>query len=1698
MRLMVKLMWGCTPPPLLRGGMVTGLLREGMVTGLLRGGILLILSGVGWGIPVVAQGQPITPAPDGTETRVIPQPISDQGIQQFNIDGGRRSANGANLFHSLQSFGLSADQVANFLSSPGIENILTRVVGGQPSLINGLIQVTGGNSHLFLMNPAGVVFGTTARLNVPASFLVTTATGMRFGDQWWNITGTPNYSDLVGTPNGFQFSSNSAGIVNQGQLSVSPYQNLTLLGGSVINTGSLTAPGGQITVAAIPGENVVRISQPGFLLSLEVPAVETPKESANSAEFSLPELLTGGGFSTQAQEITVNDTGQIILTGAGQTQVISAGTTLIAGTLDTTSTEDFTTPMITILGDRVTLDQATVNVSSVGGAGVIKIGGDLRGGNPDDLRARETYISVNTQIQADAWETGNGGQVTIWSDEITRFHGQITARGADSISPNVNTGGFVEVSGTLLEFKGEVDTRTVNGISGTLLLDPENIVITDSGGENSNTDPSRNLSQSVPPNTVIATSIAESELEAIAGNTNLLVEARGNIRINDLSDNLLSLAATEGHTVTFRAGNFILLTDFNDTIETQGGNLTLTARSLGLGGLNANGGTITLIADGIDLLGGVGSVSSANGQIQLQPRSVDREIRLGALTDDANALDLTLQDLSGINRGFEQVIIGSQESQGTITVVQPLEFQDPIQLQTPSGMINVEQSLKGVGNSEVVLNAETISLGANITTENQEIRLDGDTILRDEITLSTGIGLGDVNFNGTVSGNSLTVTAGAGTIRFDNPRGGNNLLNVVNLQADTTEISNNFYTRGMQIDSNVNILESVILDNLGDFFITNPQHKINTQGHNLSILGEGVTLGQVETNGGNLILTASDLKLQGGVNSVEGAGGIFQIQPRMFAGMNVGGNAENLGILNFNETNIQALADGWKEIRIGGQDTNSIIRVSDPVIFTDPVVFQSTRLVVVDGEITGQDNSSITIEASGTTLNNQITTNDQPIRINSSVELGNNITLDAGNSTLEIKEQINGSHQLRLNASRVQIDGEIGDEIPLRGLEITADAAELPNQLITDNGFVRIDLTENLNVGDITTNGGELELKTETGTLTAGTLNTSGNQGGNILLMGPDDIEVESIQTGGGNLDITTEKLFRATQTLTDIEGISASLSTAGTQGAGSITLRHGGGNLEQAFEIGNSESNGTAGALNAGQGNQINPPRTFPGSFTQGTPPNRIEIITFDPPETPPPSPMVPVPDISPSPVPIEVPSAPEEVPEDLITDLQGVTQTSQEISLEIPFVTLNLTTPGITQVLNAEQQFSDEYEKYLGLPARPPIQNLSVVYETLRDNEEKTGIKSAIIYINFLDQETLSQTTVFSPELPDQSQLTLVIVTANGQAISVIPPQVTRQEILQVVRRFHGEILNPRSRNNQDYLTEAQQLYQWLISPLIPHLERLNIQNLVFIPPAGLRSLPFAALHDGNEFLVEQYSLSMMPSLGLTDTRYTDIRQTQVLAMGASQFENKPPLYAVPLELSLITENLWPGRSFLNQAFTLENLQSQRVTEPFEIIHLATHADFQPGDPENSYIQLWDQQLDLKAMQELEWNNPPVKLLVLSACSTALGDRWAELGFAGLAVNSGARSVLATLWAVSDQGTLALMSEFYRYLRLKPIKAVALQEAQKSMINNQIIIEGRTLRFLNSDQKIELPPQWIVQRNQDFSHPFYWAGFTLIGNPW
>ncbi|KAM3092596.1 CHAT domain-containing protein, partial [Phormidesmis sp. 146-12] len=273
------------------------------------------------------------------------------------------------------------------------------------------------------------------------------------------------------------------------------------------------------------------------------------------------------------------------------------------------------------------------------------------------------------------------------------------------------------------------------------------------------------------------------------------------------------------------------------------------------------------------------------------------------------------------------------------------------------------------------------------------------------------------------------------------------------------------------------------------------------------------------------------------------------------------------------------------------------------------------------------------------------------------------------------------------------------------------------------------------------------------------------------------------------------------------------------------------------------------------------------------------------------------------------------------------------------------------------------------------------------------------------------------------------------------------------------------------EERLPIAQQVYNLLLRPIATPIAASGVTTLVFVPDGGLRNLPMAALHDGQHYLIEQYSIALAPGLQLLPPQPLERQQMTGLIGGLSEArQGFAALPNVNYEVDRIQAAL-STQVLLNQRFTNTSFQNQIDANPFSIVHLATHGQFS-SNAEQTFLLTWDGRINATQLDQLLRSRnsqlSPIELLVLSACQTAEGDRRAALGMAGIAVRSGARSTLATLWAVSDRSTAALMVEFYQQLNKPNVtKAEALRQAQIS----------------------------LLQKRRS-SHPYYWAPFILLGN--
>jgi filamentous hemagglutinin family protein len=295
-------------------------------------------------MPASAQ---ITTGGDGT--------IVNKTGDTFAITGGTPS--GTNLFHSFDKFNLtstpSSTQVANFIQpNTSVQNILGRVTGGQPSSIDGKIQVTGGNANLFLMNPAGIVFGKNASLDVNGAFTATTARSIGFGDsQWFNALGGNIYP--AGNPDKFAFTNTPGSIFNASSLqNIQTGKSITLVGGTVISTGDIKTAGGNISIATVQEGKYVRISGDGSILGFDLPVADKTTIDTNQptlARVSLPALLTGDTTKTLATGVTVENN---VVKLVGDTRSILQGD-IVTKNLDTAGD---------ITGGKLSLNTQTGNI----------------------------------------------------------------------------------------------------------------------------------------------------------------------------------------------------------------------------------------------------------------------------------------------------------------------------------------------------------------------------------------------------------------------------------------------------------------------------------------------------------------------------------------------------------------------------------------------------------------------------------------------------------------------------------------------------------------------------------------------------------------------------------------------------------------------------------------------------------------------------------------------------------------------------------------------------------------------------------------------------------------------------------------------------------------------------------------------------------------------------------------------------------------------------------------------------------------------------------------------------------------------------------------------------------------------------------------------------------------------------------------
>ncbi|MGM3305796.1 CHAT domain-containing protein [Anabaena sp. WFMT] len=419
-----------------------------------------------------------------------------------------------------------------------------------------------------------------------------------------------------------------------------------------------------------------------------------------------------------------------------------------------------------------------------------------------------------------------------------------------------------------------------------------------------------------------------------------------------------------------------------------------------------------------------------------------------------------------------------------------------------------------------------------------------------------------------------------------------------------------------------------------------------------------------------------------------------------------------------------------------------------------------------------------------------------------------------------------------------------------------------------------------------------------------------------------------------------------------------------------------------------------------------------------------------------------------------------------------------------QVAFTTLKSLRSDLVAV-NTDIQFSFRetvepvYREYVELllnsgankePSQEQLKQARQVIESLQLAELDNFFRSACLegQIVPIEQIQQSQAAVIYPIiLKDKLE---VILSLPQQGLRHYTAQVSQREVEEVVEQLRFNLEKPYTTPEGKLL--SAKVYDWLIRPVQTELSQSQVKTLVFILDGSLRNIPMAALYDGKQYLLEKYSVALTPGLELLGPRPLEQSRLKTLVAGLTEARHGfSSLPNVKEELKAVESEV-PSEVLLNQTFTSAALRKQIDSLPFSVVHLATHGQFS-SNADETFVLAWDKPMKVNELKDLlrsrEQTRPePIELLVLSACETAEGDKRAALGLAGIAIQAGARSTLASLWSLDDESGALLIGQFYKELATKQVtKAEALRLAQLSLL-----------------------------KDPDYRHPVHWASYVLLGN--
>lgn len=575
-----------------------------------------------------------------------------------------QTTNKAILTH--KSFDIGRNESVNFAQPSKNALAVNKIVGSDlPTNIAGKLTANG---NVWVINPSGVAISGTAQVNVNG-LIATTAS---ISDQ-----------DILSGRNSFAGAPDGSSVVNAGRIDAGD-GSVVLVAPVVENTGTITTNGSDIALGAgsgftvdfdgdgltrfeVAAGNGVSLTNTGTLSAQGGAAYI----SAASADQVHTQVVSIGG---KVEATRIEENGGVIVISGGE-----SGVTEVSGDID--ATQDLGDGgQIAITGNEVEITEtARIDASGAANGGQIEIGGGYKGAAiqsevvgrvsaPTSAplpTSKRTTVRTGAVIAADAGAAGDGGEVIVWADQRTEFRGTISAKGGFL----TGDGGFAEVSGkSVLLFAGGVDLSAVGGNVGTLLLDPENIVIAADGAEATTINLGDDgLDGDGTPGDGDGTSTIEAEF-LNDSNVAVVLQASNDIIVDEVVDAEVDL--------TFEAGNNIVLNA--DVITTEALTLTADADTDGTGDIQVNAVEITLSAgDSLTLRVGGAVVDSALSDDDT-PVAVGVDLNLiagadlelpsilldgGFLGDDVSTLSIT-----ATNQNITQTAGATIEVSGTTSV----------------------------------------------------------------------------------------------------------------------------------------------------------------------------------------------------------------------------------------------------------------------------------------------------------------------------------------------------------------------------------------------------------------------------------------------------------------------------------------------------------------------------------------------------------------------------------------------------------------------------------------------------------------------------------------------------------------------------------------------------------------------------------------------------------------------------------------------------------------------------------------------------------------------------------------------------------------------------------------------------------------------------------------------------------------------